>query len=156
MSTKLGTAGGYPFFIGNLISWALYHTYYGLENKSITGHYWTKDTSTYYDHHTGEFRFSRLLGPISRGLVQVATFFAVFYTMGLASQAAINQGIIASLFSISIVFSAIIFYFLYDEALSSRHFLGLAFMILSVVLISIGKDHASPVTDSPLTSISEE
>lgn len=154
LSTKLGTAGGYPFFIGNLISWILYHSFIGYHNRELTGSLWNKETSTYYDVHTGKIELSRLMGPISRGIIQVATFFAVFLTMEFAFKAGVNQGIIASLFSTSIVFSSILFYFLYEEKLSIRHLIGLALMLTAVVLISIGKPSSSSLTEG--SSVSTE
>ena len=70
--------------------------------------------------------------------------------MEYAFKAGVNQGIIASLFSTSIIMSAIIFYFLYDEKLSSRHLFGLFLMIIAVVLISIGKPaHSKTVILAP-------
>lgn len=142
LSSKLGTAGGYPFFIGNFLAWLIYHIVIGVQNHQITGEFWNKETSTYFEIHSTKFMFSYLLGPILRGIVQVAVFFSVFLTMGFAFKAGVNQGIIASLFSTSIVFSAGLFYFLYDEKLSLRHCSGLIFMGAAVVLISVGKpDH---------------
>jgi drug/metabolite transporter (DMT)-like permease len=71
------------------------------------------------------------------------TFFAVVYTMQFSYKAGVNQGIIASIFSSSIVYSAIIFYFLYDENLSHRHIVGIVFFVGCVALISIGKSKLS-------------
>lgn len=71
--------------------------------------------------------------------MQCLVYFTVFYTMEFAFKAGVNQGIIASLFSTSIVFSSVTFYFLYQEKLSSRHLTGLIFMAGAVVLISFGK-----------------
>lgn len=85
----------------------------------------------------------------------MTTFFAVFYTMELAFKAHVNQGIIASLFSTSIVFSAVLFYFLYDEKLSIRHFIGLSLMIVAVVLISVGKTRKTE-TEVLVDDVSEE
>lgn len=57
------------------------------------------------------------------------------------------------MFSSSIIFSALVFYWLYDEKLSRRHFIGLVFMIAAVVLISVGKAHHSNTSDiTPETS----
>ena len=61
--------------------------------------------------------------------------------MQFAFLAGVNQGIIASIFSTSIVFSAIVFYFMYQESLSHRHLIGILFFIVCVVLISVGKAH---------------
>jgi hypothetical protein len=69
LSAKLGVAGGYPFFIGNLFSWLLYHTVIGIQNKKDSGEFWSKDTSTYFDRYTNEFQLHRLMGPLTRGVV---------------------------------------------------------------------------------------
>lgn len=75
-----------------------------------------------------------------RAFVNLAVLYGVFYSLEFASKANINQGVIASLFSSSIVFTAIIFYFLYDERLTWRVLIGIIFIGGGAALISIGKE----------------
>lgn len=90
LSAKLGTAGGYPFFIGNLLAWMIYHIVIGIQNMKMTDDFWNKETSTYFEIHTQKFMFSYLMGPILRGIVQIGVFFCVFYTMQFAFLAEVN------------------------------------------------------------------
>ena len=68
--------------------------------------------------------------------------------------AGVNQGVIASLFSCSIIFSAILFYLIYGEKLTQRHFIGIFFMTISVVLISLGNSSSKPSSSSSANTIS--
>ena len=54
-----------------------------------------------------------------------------------------NQGIIGSIFSTSIIFSSILFYFVYKEILTIRHLVGITFMCGSVAMISLGGESSS-------------
>lgn len=78
-------------------------------------------------------------------------FYTVLYTMQAASLAGVNQGVIASIFSCSIIFSAFLFYFFFDESLTKRHVIGIILMTASVVLISIGGSSSSEEIPEPET-----
>ena len=67
-------------------------------------------------------------------------------TLRLAAIARLNQGVIASLFSTSIVYTFILFYIIYNEKMSRRHLFGMFLMGLGVVFICLGK----PVLDSSI------
>lgn len=49
-----------------------------------------------------------------------------------------NSGIITSLFASSIVYTAVIFYFLYGQKVAKIQAIGMLLIIASVVLVSIG------------------
>jgi drug/metabolite transporter (DMT)-like permease len=55
-----------------------------------------------------------------------------------AEKSGINPGIISSIFSSTCVFTIIIFYFMYGQKLSIFDFIGIFFIVGSVVFISIG------------------
>ena len=65
-----------------------------------------------------------------------------------AEKSGINPGIISSIFSSTCVFTIIIFYFMYGQKLSVFDFIGIFFIIGSVVFISIGGGEASDEADS--------
>lgn len=58
-----------------------------------------------------------------------------------ASFADINQGVIASLFTSGVIFTSILFYFIYDEALNRKDLVGIIFILAGVGLIGFGKEH---------------
>ena len=53
----------------------------------------------------------------------------------------INQGVIASLFTSGVIFTSILFYFVYDEALTIKDLFGIVFIMIGVALIGFGKDY---------------
>ena len=140
LSYRLHRAGGYPFFISNLTHWIIYHLVTAIIQKGKSGTYWSKEESLYFDKSSKLFRKDRAMGPLFRGIVQICIFFSMFLTLEASHQADINQGIISSLFSTSIIFSSLLFYLLFKDKLTVRHLLGLLMMIVSVVLICMGKD----------------
>lgn len=145
LSGRLGTAGCFPFFIGNIISWIVYHLVVGIQHKRNHGVFWMKETSTYYDPVNDKINWKTVRGPIFRGIVQIMTFFSTVYTFIFAAKAGANYGVIASLFSVQIVFSAFVFYFLYAESLYKRHVIGILFFVGSVALIALGKSSSTTV-----------
>jgi drug/metabolite transporter (DMT)-like permease len=70
----------------------------------------------------------------------ILIFFLIFLSLKYAHLAMVNQGVIGSIYSTSIIFSAILFYFFYGEVLSVRHFVGMMFMIGCVAFIALGGD----------------
>jgi drug/metabolite transporter (DMT)-like permease len=80
LSGRLGPAGGYTFFIGNIIGSVLYHGYTAYKNKQENDVYFSRETSMYYDFKEDKISKARLLGPFLRGICQLATFFSVFMT----------------------------------------------------------------------------
>lgn len=60
-----------------------------------------------------------------------------------AEKSGINPGIISSIFSSTCVFTIILFYFLYGQKLSVFDFIGIFFIIGSVVFISMGGGESS-------------
>ena len=50
----------------------------------------------------------------------------------------LNSGIITSLFTSSVVYSAILFYFIYKQKISLPQVIGMALIVGSVIMVSIG------------------
>ena len=63
-----------------------------------------------------------------------------FISFKYAEMADINQGVIASLFTSGVIFTSILFYFVYDEALTIKDLFGIVFIMIGVALIGFGKD----------------
>jgi len=66
--------------------------------------------------------------------------------MEVTSYAGINQGVISSIFTCSIIFTAIFFFIFYGEKLNLRHLVGIFFMTVCVVLISVGSESSTSTT----------
>ena len=56
----------------------------------------------------------------------------------------VNSGIIASIFSTSVAFTCIMFYFIYNQKLNKSDIIGIFLIIICVVLIGIGQDSSDP------------
>lgn len=64
-----------------------------------------------------------------------------FISFKYAAMAQINQGVIASLFTSGVIFTSILFYFLYQEQLNFRDVIGIVFILVGVAMIGFGKDN---------------
>jgi hypothetical protein len=67
LSSRLGPAGGYPFFIGNLLSWTIFHVIIGCKLKKRKGVFWSKSESMYYDENSKKIKWLSVMGPLCRG-----------------------------------------------------------------------------------------
>jgi drug/metabolite transporter (DMT)-like permease len=138
LASRLGPAGGYPFFAGNLICWMIYHGIFAHKLHKKTGVYWSKEHSMYFHKQTKRLRWEAILGPICRGFMLLLIFFLIFFSLKYAHLAKVNQGVIGSIYSTSIIFSALLFFFIYNEIMSFRHLIGMFFMIGCVSFIAFG------------------
>jgi drug/metabolite transporter (DMT)-like permease len=76
---------------------------------------------------------------VIRAFTSLVVLWSVYYSLELAAKAGANQGVIASVFSSSIAFTAIIFYFFYGEKFTARHLIGIPLIGAGVIFISMGK-----------------
>lgn len=60
--------------------------------------------------------------------------------MKYAILAGINTAIINSLISGTAFFTAVLFYFLFNEKLSKQHFIGIFMLMIAVILVSFSQD----------------
>ena len=58
-----------------------------------------------------------------------------------AAIAQINQGVIGSLFTLGVIFTSILFYFLYQEQLNFRDVIVFVLILVGVAVIGFGKDN---------------
>jgi hypothetical protein len=101
ISTKYGLAGVFPLFIGYVPLWIVYRFY--VQNL---GFYKEKPHA--------------LWGVIFRGLVQAGIFFCMATCFSYADKVNVNKGVIASLFTSTIVFTSLIFRVVYREEISIK------------------------------------
>mmetsp|Transcript_2556 Transcript_2556/g.4289 ORF Transcript_2556/g.4289 Transcript_2556/m.4289 type:complete len:80 (-) Transcript_2556:681-920(-) len=71
------------------------------------------------------------------------------YYFASKSEVPVNMGILSSIFSSSIVYTSIYFYFYFGQALSSRSILGILAIMASICLISLSNEVGSEVKHSP-------
>lgn len=70
-----------------------------------------------------------------------------------AEKSGINPGIISSIFSSTCVFTIIMFYFLYGQKLTLNDWVGIFFIMLCVVFISIGGGEAPAEEGAEITQV---
>ena len=80
------------------------------------------------------------------------TFLAFKY----AAMAEVNQGVIASLFTSGVIFTSILFYFIYDEKLTIMDVIGIAGILAGVALIGFGKEQQRSSETTEITEIEQE
>jgi hypothetical protein len=66
---RLGVPGGYPFFIGNIICWIVYHLVIAISALKSKGHLWSQNESMYYDSNTKTIRWDSYLALLMRSVV---------------------------------------------------------------------------------------
>lgn len=91
--------------------------------------------------------------PLERGLIQGAVTVLISLTFQYASLSNVNSGIIASIFSVAVAFTCIIFYFLYDQKLTKYDMLGILLIITCVVMIGVGQNSDEPHGDIEASSL---
>ena len=83
--------------------------------------------------------FPAIIGIVIRGVNHGCLICITFLALEYASFANVNVGVIASLFTSGVIFTAILFYFAYGENLTCRDFTGMAIIIAGVFMIGFGK-----------------
>jgi drug/metabolite transporter (DMT)-like permease len=117
-----GVRGSYPFCIGITIMWIIYHLF--------------GDPGIKY-HNNWLAVKGVLIRGINHGLLIVCTLQCFEY----ANLAQVNPGVIASVFTSGVFFTALAFYFVYGEKLSKTDFIGVSLIVVGVTIIGIYKPH---------------
>lgn len=84
------------------------------------------------------FSWKKSFGMLTRAFFQIAIQLCLLQTFYFGGRSGVNNGIISTIFSSGVIFTAIIFYFLYNQKLTVFDFIGGFFIIGCVALISIG------------------
>ena len=85
--------------------------------------------------------------PIFTALVGMMNLGGFTLTFWFAGKSGVNAGIISCMFSSSIVFISVIFYFKYGQKLTVRDALGSVLIVASVVFIAIGGKNRDTTSD---------
>ena len=156
LSARLGVAGSFPIFYGIVVMGIIYHSVV----KDSLGVYYrpTLEPNTTVDFDVdnekddnfvapGEetirkFNWQAFRGVFIRGINHMLLICMTFVSFKYAALAQINQGVIASLFTSGVIFTSVLFYFIYQEALTFKDLIGISFIITGVALIGFGKDES--------------
>ena len=86
------------------------------------------------------FHWEAFWGIVIRGLNHMLLICMTFVSFKYATLAQINQGVIASLFTSGVIFTSVLFYFIYQEALTKKDLFGVIFIMAGVAMIGFGKE----------------
>jgi drug/metabolite transporter (DMT)-like permease len=81
-----------------------------------------------------------------RGLNHVTILFCTCLSFDYAGKANINKGVIASLYTSSIVFTSVVFRVVYGELISFKQACSMAAIMSGVICVGLGKPSASEQT----------
>ena len=123
-SRHSGVKGSYPFCFGIGITWLIYHLCFTPPLR-----YFTRE----------KVNWQALGGIAIRGTNHGVLILATFYCFMYATLAGVNLGVIASIFTSGVFFTAFAFYLVYDEKLSMQDWIGICFIVVGVSLIGIFK-----------------
>lgn len=65
-----------------------------------------------------------------------------------ASLSGVNPGVISTIFTTSLIFTAVVFHFGFNQKLTLRDYLGGALIIGSLLMIAFGQEQADPKAES--------
>lgn len=114
LSAKFGIAGSYPLFFSIVVMWVVYYTVVYFQNSFMESRGEVAPRSV-YRREDGGLNWAAVLGIVIRGVNHGCLICITFLSLEYASLANVNVGVIASLFTSGVVFTAILFYFVYGE-----------------------------------------
>ena len=82
------------------------------------------------------FRYQNLVCLAGQVLPNIGSMITIVLSFKYAALGGINQGIIVTLSSLSTVYSAVLFYYVFHETVSPTQFLGMAIMVACVILLA--------------------
>lgn len=178
LSIKHGMRWMYPTFMITSIVWVIFHTvrWIILNSKRRTEglkpvSFFDKSTSCYCRKKvqavtdeqapaevTYELNWGAIMVPIRRFIVKLTIYVMLGFTFMYSKKCGIHTGVVTSLFCSSLIFTIVYFYFRYHHKLQISDWIGILFVIVCVILISIseGEDHGEgDVVDDKLPLVEE-
>ena len=130
----LGFQGGGltgPFvFIIFLTVWVVRQTTFRIKNGR-----WTKKTNSRLLWDDGSLKWSNLVPFLGNVTVNVSYLIVMTYAWYFAELGDINQGVVSALLALASLINVVTFYFGFGEKISYLHFVGVIFMVASVICI---------------------
>lgn len=133
-SSKYGDLTFSTFWLSSGLLWLAYHAFHIRRGTP------TYKGSQIYRDADGNLSLLRLTMPVVRALFSLGSnwLLVACYKFYSLSGSHLNSGIITSLFATSIVYSGILFYFFYGQKLKPLQVFGMACIVASVAMVSIG------------------
>ncbi|CDW91072.1 UNKNOWN [Stylonychia lemnae] len=136
--------GTYLFCLGGISIAVIYQSYSIFAQHRRDGRLWAIEKSNFFKcHQIHENQFTlncaNIRGCVFLALVIQTTLTLKLYTFRYALEIQLNQGIVSSLFALSTVTTSIIFYFAFKQKITPVQILGICFILLFVILISMSK-----------------
>ncbi|CDW90529.1 UNKNOWN [Stylonychia lemnae] len=124
--------------MANLTFFLSFQSISAIINKKRNGSFWLKQTSCYYDEE-GKYDWRVLTIVTGRSISQIVSITLLYFTLEASLKSGVNNSIILSIYGAASIFTAIAFYFIFNEKLGVRHIVGIMLMTFSLILIASGK-----------------
>mmetsp|Transcript_15487 Transcript_15487/g.13521 ORF Transcript_15487/g.13521 Transcript_15487/m.13521 type:complete len:249 (+) Transcript_15487:205-951(+) len=105
-----------------------------IENKP----FWKWEDSPFRNPETGGFHWKSLSGNLIYAVMNIISGFTVVWCFQFAVYGNMSQGILAALFGLSSIFSAILSYYIFGDKLKNYHIIGMILMLVCIVGLGIG------------------
>ena len=144
MSKKYAFRALFAEFSGFYVSWLFYHLFLFLRRIILK----TESSSNYkkaVDENQSQEKisFELIFVPLRRGLIILSCISCLTLTYYYAAKSGINQGIITSIFSSSLIFTSIWFFIFHGQKLTKWDLVGVTMVIACILCISIAKSSSS-------------
>jgi drug/metabolite transporter (DMT)-like permease len=125
--------------VGTLIVGLMYFAFMLLQSKHKNGYYWKWKKSYYYNPHTNGVNWLVIGIASFLALVFFFTGILILLTFEFALYGDLNQGIVSTLFSITSIYLAILFWVVYKQKMNLCDFAGMILLIVSAIMMVFSK-----------------
>jgi len=126
--------GVFPIFY-----YLIYHITQAVQLKNKKGKFWTREDSAYIKENGSlDWYLVRLV--FGRFMCTLILVVQVYYTFSSSIQSGISSAIITSLYAGNVLTTSLAFYLIFGEKLTQKHLIGMIFIIISIIMISFGKE----------------
>lgn len=98
---------------------------------------WTKECSIFYEKDTLKFKTRTFVLIFARGILMGIIYCTYTLLVFTADSAGISFAVLYSLTSLLTFTTAIAAYYLYREKLGKQHFIGITFLVVAIIVLSL-------------------
>ncbi|CDW71778.1 UNKNOWN [Stylonychia lemnae] len=131
-----------------IIYYLAYHITQAVQLNKKKGKFWTRSDSAYIKEN-GSIDWYLIRLVFGRFLCTLTLVGQVYYTFSSSIKSGISSAIITSLYAGNVLTTSLAFYLIFGEKLTQKHLVGMIFIVISIIMISYGKDSQ---IDSSLTN----